>query len=257
MLSKDAVLRQPDYVAASKPWATGRPFEIFVDASDYGWCAVLCQRPKPHAAPMIIGMISKAFSDTQLRWSAMERELYGLWQEVVGFERLIRGFKVYVYMDHKNNLYSEALLDNRRVAKKMLNWALELQHFNIVKVWIRGEANILADAPSRAPWESELMEHLPLADMPLRELIRRMYKEPELLSTMVKEVAAKRGVHDLWKPLPFDPSEERLVESRPAKGTPAFGTTPDFGSDGTGEALQAAKERPVALWLKPFRIKLF
>ena len=67
----------------------------------------------------------------------MERELYALWQGVVGFERLIRGFKVYVYMDHKNNLYHEALLDNRRIAKKMLNWALELQHFNIVRVWMR------------------------------------------------------------------------------------------------------------------------
>jgi len=193
MLSRKAVLMHPDYIAASVPWESGRPFEIFVDASDYGWCAVLCQRPKPHAAPMIIGMISKAFSDTQLRWSAMERELYGLWQGVVGFERLIRGFKVYVYMDHKNNLYSEALLDNRRVAKKMLNWALELQHFNIVKVWIRGEANILADAPSRAPWESELMEHLPLADLPLRELINKMYREPATFETLVQEVKAKRG----------------------------------------------------------------
>ena len=105
MLAKGAVLHHPDYVAASVPWKSGRPFEIFVDASDYGWSAVLCQRPKPHSAPRVIQIISKAFSDTQLRWSAMERELYALWQGVVGFERLIRGFKVYVYMDHKNNLY--------------------------------------------------------------------------------------------------------------------------------------------------------
>ena len=38
----------------------------------------------------------------------------------------------------------------------MSNGALELQCFDIVRVWIRGEANILADAPSRAPWESAL-----------------------------------------------------------------------------------------------------
>ena len=109
-------------------------------------------------------MIAKALSDTQLRWSAMERHLYALWREVVGFERLIRGFKVYLYMDHKINLFTEALLDNRRVAKRMVNWTLELQRFNIVRVWIRGEANSLADAPSRAPRESKLMEHPPLKD---------------------------------------------------------------------------------------------
>ena len=57
---------------------------------------------------------------------------------MVGFDRLIKGFLVYVYMDHKNNLYSEAQLDNRRRSKKMSNWAFELQHFNIVRVWIRG-----------------------------------------------------------------------------------------------------------------------
>jgi len=230
MLSKAAILHHPDYVAASVPWESGRPFEIFVDASDYGWCAALCQRPTPHKAPKIIGMIAKAFSDTQLRWSAMERELYALWQGVVGFERLIRGFKVYVYMDHKNNLYTEALLDNRRVAKKMVNWALELQHFNIVRVWIRGEANILADAPSRAPWESKLMEHLPLADLPIRELIQKMYRSPADFEEAISTVAKKRGLKPDWEPLD-GPTEQQLLTDLPeAYVTPDFGHTPDFGS---------------------------
>ena len=242
MLSRKVVLLHPDYIAASKPWETGRPFEIFVDASDYGWCAVLCQRPTPHAAPMIIGMISKGFSDTQLRWSAMERELYALWQGVTGFERLIRGFKVYVYMDHKNNLYSEALLDNRRVAKKMLNWALELQHFNIVKVWIRGEANILSDAPSRAPWESELMEHLPLADLPLRELIRYMYTQPATFETLVKEVRSKRNQVKEWSPLDAEEAVPSMLSVKAKKGTPDFGRTPDFGSTKSDEGVQSALE---------------
>ena len=79
-LSRDVILLHPDYNAAARPDQTGRPFEIFVDASDYGWAAVLCQRPAPHVAPKIIAIISRAFNDTQLRWSAMERELYALWQ---------------------------------------------------------------------------------------------------------------------------------------------------------------------------------
>ena len=34
---------------------------------------------------------------------------------------------------------------------------LELQQYNISRVWIRGEANILADAPSRAPADEKVV----------------------------------------------------------------------------------------------------
>jgi hypothetical protein len=152
-LGKYVGLIHMDHEAAAKPEESGRPLEMFVDASEYGWAATLCQRPVPHRAPKVISIVAKSFLDVQQRWSAMERELYALWQGVVGHERLIRGFKTYCFIDHKNNLFTKAQLDNMRRSKKMSNWALELQQFDIVRVWIRGEANILADAPSRAPWE--------------------------------------------------------------------------------------------------------
>ena len=72
-LRRDAVLSYPDYAAAQDPRNSGRPLEIFVDASDYGWAAVLCQREHPHGAPKIVSIVSKSFDPTQLRWSAMER----------------------------------------------------------------------------------------------------------------------------------------------------------------------------------------
>ena len=106
-MAKDVVLYHPDVQAAAHPELSGRPFEIFVDASDYGWAAVLTQREEPHGAPKIIDIIAKGFQDAQLRWSAMERELYALWQGVTGLEKLIKGFHTYVHMDHKNNLFTE------------------------------------------------------------------------------------------------------------------------------------------------------
>ena len=121
----------------------------------------------------------------------MERELYALWQGVIGMDGCIKGFHTIVYMDHKNNLYSEAQLDNRRRSKKMSNWALELQQYNISRVWIRGEANMLADAPSRAPWEAEMARHLPIPDLPLRELIRQMNTSPEAWSKLVHDRSKK------------------------------------------------------------------
>ncbi len=86
MLKESVVLRHFDYEAAAHPETYGRPLEMFVDASDYGWCATLCQRLEPHKTPKIISIIAKPFTDVQLRWSAMERELYALWQGVVGHE---------------------------------------------------------------------------------------------------------------------------------------------------------------------------
>ena len=57
----------------------------------------------------------------------------------------------------------------------MSNWALDLQWYDLVRVWIRGEANILGDAPGRAPWKTELAQHLPSPDKPVRELVHQMY----------------------------------------------------------------------------------
>ena len=185
---------------------------MFLDASDYGWAATLCQRPEPLKAPKVISIVAKGFTDVQQRWSAMERELYALWQGVVGFDRRIRGFCVYVYMDHKNNLYTEAQLDNRRRSKKMSNWALELQQYNIVRSWIRGEANILADAPSRAPWEAALARHLPIPDLPLRELIRKMYASPDAWAQLV---------HKRTQDINLD--EWNTLEQQLHPGVPDFG----------------------------------
>ena len=93
MLSERTVLSHMDYEAAAKPAATGRPLEMFIYASDYGWSATLTQRPTPHAAPKVISIVAKGFTDVQRRWSAMERELFALWQGVVSHERLIKGLR--------------------------------------------------------------------------------------------------------------------------------------------------------------------
>ena len=100
ILCSAVVLHHVDWVAASKPEESACPLEMFFDGSDYGWCATLCQRLEPHAAPKVISIIAKGFTDVQQRWSAMERELNGLWQGVVGHGRWIRGFHTYCYIDH-------------------------------------------------------------------------------------------------------------------------------------------------------------
>merc|ERR1711972_1179849 len=105
--------------------------------------------------------------------------------------KYLRGLLTYVYIDHKNHLFTESMLDNRRIAKKVSNWALELQCFNIVRIWIRGQANILADAPSRALWECALAKHLPIGDAPIRQLIRDMYRNPSKVDEEIEKIIAQ------------------------------------------------------------------
>ena len=67
-------MHYPDFKAASNPDDSGRPFEMFIDASDYGWAAVLTQQLEPHGTPKIIAVVAHPFNATQQGWSAMERE---------------------------------------------------------------------------------------------------------------------------------------------------------------------------------------
>jgi len=146
-------------------------------------------------------------------------------------------------MDHKNNLYTEALLDNRRVSKKMSNWALELQGFNIIRIWIRGEANILRDAPSRAPWENALADQLPIPDAPLCEIIAKICRQPPEFEREVQTVALKRKLPKEWVPLQAEVVGEtdQYDDLKDQAPTPQFGTTPRFG-DAREEAVNRARE---------------
>ena len=120
----------------------------------------------------------------------------------------------------------------------MSNWALELQQFDIVRVWIRGEANILADAPSRAPWESALAQHLPIPDMPVRDLVRMMYQDPDGCELLVEERREKLlGKESEWVPLEVSSSD--VVEpSEWLPGTPKFGS----GTPSVADLMEAGQE---------------
>ena len=72
----------------------------------------------------------------------------------------------------------------------------------MVRVWIRGEVNILGDAPSRAPWKTEAAQHLPIPDKPLRECVHQMYQSPEEFDLLVCDRAREMlGDEPQWKTL--------------------------------------------------------
>ena len=123
----------------------------------------------------------------------------------------------------------------------MSNWALELQALDTVRIWIRGEANILGDAPSRAPWEHEMAQHLPIPEWPVRDLVRMTHQDPDALEDLMlqrKEVL----LGDVgWAPLVAN-DEVRGPAAEPGYETPKFGRDvevdePVFAMLGRGAAL--------------------
>ena len=82
----------------------------------------------------------------------------------------------------------------------MSTWALDLQWYHMVRVWIRGEADILGDAPSEAPWETQLAQHVPIPDRPVHELVRNIYQAPGGFDLLVLDRARELlGEEPQWK----------------------------------------------------------
>ena len=118
-----------DFDAAQDP-SLGRPFELFVDACDYGWGCTLTQRLIKGGPPKPIAAYSRSFSGTEQAWSTFERELCGIRDSLVAVDHIVKGFPLVVYTDHKNNLFTGSLLGNKKMQKKLLRWTIEIDELS-------------------------------------------------------------------------------------------------------------------------------
>ena len=97
--------------------------------------------------------------------------------------------------DHKNIERAESVLSSRSASKKLVNWIADTQHilFTVVRVWIEGKTNALADAGSRAAWLSEVVRHLPVPDKPIRDTVRLLFTSPEEIRQHVSQRRTDMG----------------------------------------------------------------
>ena len=109
---------------------------------------------------------------------------------------------------------------------------MKLQVFNIVRIWIRGETNILADAPSRAPADVKTVRNLPVPNMELKDLLRYMYQEPEEFERLVQERAKTMGLDTgVEVPATADTSDSRSGTAPDDELWGAEAVVPDFVVD--------------------------
>lgn len=215
------VIVNPDFTAAADPFGSGRPFELFSDASEYGWCVVLTQRPQKNGTPGIIGLAVRSFTATQMKWTPFEMEFFGFTKGMLKMEPYVKGFFCIAWTDHKNSTFVDVLRSNKRINKKITNLALEIQDLPHQKVWRRGVDMVIADSPSR--WAThqgrvkELVYDLPLPSLSVHEVISRLFKAPEEFEQLAQRYEVHRRAQTCLG-IPEPPEQGLLLEMSPTAG---------------------------------------
>ena len=134
IIARDTVLAFPDF---------NKPFQIYTDASDYQMGAVIQQEGKP------IAFWSKKLNPAQTRYTTTEKELLSIVEVCKEFRTILLGQQLTIYTDHENLTYKNFNSD------RVLRWRLFLEEYSPDIQWLKGQSNLVADALSRLPTNSE------------------------------------------------------------------------------------------------------
>ena len=135
LLTNAPLLQYPDY---------DKPFILTTDASALALGAVLSQGPIGSDRP--IAYASRTLSDTEVRYSTIERELLGILWAVKHFRPYLYGRKFIIYTDHRPLAWLYSLKEPN---SKLTRWRLRLQEYDFEVIYKKGKQNTNADALSR------------------------------------------------------------------------------------------------------------
>ena len=130
---------------------------IFTDASDYHCAGIVTQIPivqeflpfdqQDHEP---LGFCGHHFTGSELNWSIVHKEAFAI---VHVFRRLsyLLVTRAVLYTDHKNltALFTPGEHDLKAHQQRLLRWSLEIQIYDFVVRYIKGEDNVWADLLSR------------------------------------------------------------------------------------------------------------
>ena len=125
-----------------------KPLNLFVDASSNSVSAALTQLDD-NGKHLPVAFVSTKLTETQKRWSVIEREAYALYAVIVALRKYrhwMFGTIVYIYSDHNPLSF---LTESVPKSAKLMRWALSLQQFSIVFQYYPGKKNVVADCLSR------------------------------------------------------------------------------------------------------------
>ncbi|CAG9134394.1 unnamed protein product [Plutella xylostella] len=121
-----------------------KPYILTTDASNVALGGVLSQGPIGSDKP--IAYASRTLSDTESRYSTIERELLAIIWAIKHFRPYLYGQKFFIYTDHRPLAWLNSMKDP---SSKLTRWRLSLQDYNFEIIYKNGKQNTNADALSR------------------------------------------------------------------------------------------------------------
>lgn len=139
LISKDTLLSYPNY---------NECFELTTDASNYAIGAVLSQKDKP------ISFISRTLNKAEEHYATNEKEMLAIIWALNSFRNYLYGSrKVIIRTDHQPLTYA---MSNKNNNSKMKRWKAILEEYNYELLYKPGKSNVVADALSRIPLQSQV-----------------------------------------------------------------------------------------------------
>lgn len=135
ILTNAPLLQFPDF---------SKPFVLTTDASNFAIGAVLSQGPIGSDKP--IAYASRTLSDTESRYSTIEKELLAVIWAVKHFRPYLYGNKFKIYTDHRPLAWLYSLKEPNC---KLTRWRLRLEEYDFEVCYKKGPQNTNADALSR------------------------------------------------------------------------------------------------------------
>lgn len=150
-----------------------QPFILTTDASDVALGSVLSQGPVGSDKP--VAYASRTLSETERRYSTIEKELLAIVWAIKYFRPYLYGRKFTIYTDHRPLTWLMSLKDPN---SKLMRWRLNLASYDYNVVYKKGRQNTNADALSRVKIFHNSIESLAvnLDDNDDDEIIDRIFQ---------------------------------------------------------------------------------
>ena len=113
-----------------------KPYTLFTDASDICIGACLTQECDGDEKPVYY--LSHKLSNSQCKWSVVEKEAYAIYFALQTLELLLALFSIFIKTDHKPLKY---LLESPIQNKKIQMWALSMSGYNCCIEYIESTRN--------------------------------------------------------------------------------------------------------------------
>ena len=118
------------------------PITLHTDASDYGVGGYLFQTVDGIDQP--VAFVSRSLNKSQLRWSVIQKEAYGIFYSCMYLQSLLRDRFFTIRTDHRNLLFITEASNSM-----IIRWYMALSEFSFTLEFIPCVDNDIADSLSR------------------------------------------------------------------------------------------------------------